>query len=89
MKTVKNTIIKNALHLKCIFLGSHHFYIFRISVIFIITCFCISGLFYTGFQDILVSVNVDYESHDCTIGIINIFFGFILLGMALSNYIVN
>ena len=45
---------------------------------------CIAGLFYTGFTEILVNT----ESEDCTLGIINIFLGFVLLSMTLTNNIV-
>lgn len=72
-----------------LFLGISRIYICGIPIILIITCFCITGLFYTGFKEIIVSVDMEYESDDCTLGIINIFLGLVLLSMALSNHIVN
>ncbi len=67
-----------------IILGINNIYIFGIPTILIISCMCIAGLFYTGFTEILVNT----ESEDCTLGIINIFLGFVLLSMTLTNNIV-
>lgn len=67
-----------------IVLGINNIYIFGIPTILIISCMCIAGLFYTGFTEILVNT----ESEDCTLGIINIFLGFVLLSMTLTNNIV-
>lgn len=67
-----------------IFLGINDIYILGIPAILIISYLCIAGLFYTGFTEVLV----DTESEDCTLGIINIFLGFALLSMALTNNIV-
>lgn len=67
-----------------IVLGINNIYIFGIPTILIISCMCIAGLFYTGFTEILVNT----DSEDCTLGIINIFLGFVLLSMTLTNNIV-
>lgn len=67
-----------------LYLGINNIYIMGIPIIIIISCLCIAGLFYTGFIEILVNT----ENEDCTLGIINIFLGFVLLSMTLSNNIV-
>lgn len=78
------TVVKETLLLfLALFLGINEIYILGIPTILIISCFCTAGLFYTGFEEILVNT----ESEDCTLGIINIFLGFVLLGMILTNNI--
>lgn len=77
-------VIEILLLLLAIFLGINDIYIFGLPTILIISYICIAGLFYTGFAEILVNT----ESEDCTLGIINIFLGFALLSMALTNNIV-
>lgn len=76
--------IEILLLLLSIFLGINRVYIFGLPTILIISYLCIAGLFYTGFTEVLVNT----ESEDCTLGIINIFLGFALLSMALTNNIV-
>ncbi|MPM67355.1 hypothetical protein SDC9_114277 [bioreactor metagenome] len=79
------TAVKETLLLfLALFLGINQIYILGIPTILIISCLCITGLFYTGFTEILVNT----ETEDCTLGIINIFLGFVLLGMTLTNNIV-
>lgn len=69
------TVVKETLLLfLALLLGINEIYILGIPTILIISCFCTAGLFYTGFED-------------CTLGIINIFLGFVLLGMILTNNI--
>lgn len=67
-----------------LFLGINDVYVFGIPTILIISCLCIAGLFYTGLTEILVNT----ECEDCTLGIINIFLGLVLLSMTLTNKIV-
>lgn len=77
-------VIRVLLLFLTLYLGLNDIYIFGISSILIISCLCIAGLFYTGFMEILVNT----ETEDCTLGIINIFLGLILLSMTLTNNIV-
>lgn len=79
-----NDVIGILLLFLSIFLGINDIYIFGLPTILIISYICIAGLFYTGFGVILVNT----ESDDCTLGIINIFLGFALLSMAITNNIV-
>lgn len=65
------------------YLGINNIYVFGIPTILIISCWCVTGLFYTGIEDILVND----ESEGCTLGIINIFLAFILLSMTITNNI--
>lgn len=76
------TVVKETLLLfLALFSGINEIYILGIPTILIISCFCTVGLFYTGFEEILVNT----ELEGCTLGIINIFLGFVLLGMTLTN----
>lgn len=77
-------ILEVLLLLLALFLGVNNIYIFGMPSILIISCLCTSGLFYTGITEVLLNT----ESEDCTLGIINIFLGFILLSMTLTNNIV-
>lgn len=81
----KKVVIGILLLVLAVILGINDVYILGMPVILITSCLCIAGLFYTGFEEILL----DDESEDCTLGIINIFLGLILLSMALTNNIVS
>lgn len=79
------TAVKETLLLFLVlFLGINQIHILGIPTILIISYLCIVGLFYTGFTE----TSMNSESGNCTLGIINIFLGFVLLGMVLTNNII-
>ncbi len=78
-------IIGTLLLFMVLFLGMNRIYILNVPAILIISCICVTGLFFTGVEELLV---IDGESNDATLGIINIFLGFILLSMTLCNKII-